>query len=165
MLMGWVAKVRARRRFVSARYVIDNYESRECLFRLVYKSDAACLEELRMDRAAFFRLCEMLKTITRLKDTANILVDEQVTIFMHVLAHHVKNRTIKKRFGRSAEIISRIFRRVLRAVTKLSGHLLAKPVPIPENSTNGRWKYFKVTFNPKSLNYTSFELTANCMFR
>ena len=99
--MGWVAKVRVRCRSINARYVIDNYESRECLFRLVYKSDTACLEELRMDRAAFFRLCEMLKTIARLEDTANMLVDEQVAIFLHVLAHHVKNRTMKKRFGRS----------------------------------------------------------------
>ena len=98
LLMGWVARVRARRRSISARYVIDNYESRECLFRLVYKSDAACLEELRMDRASFFRLCEMLKTISRLKDTANMLVDEQVAIFLHVLAHHVKNRTMKNKF-------------------------------------------------------------------
>ena len=81
MLMGWVARLRARRRSISARYVIDNYESWECLFRLVYKSDDACLEELRMDRAAFFRLCEMLKTITRLKDTTNMLVDEQWRYF------------------------------------------------------------------------------------
>ena len=138
LLMGWVARVRARRRFISARYVIDNYESRECLFRLVYKSDDACLEELRMDRAAFFRLCEMLKTITRLKDTANMLVDEQVAIFLHVLAHHVKNRTMKKKFGRSAETISRAFRRVLRAITQLCSHHLVKPVPNPENSTDER---------------------------
>ena len=109
-----------------------------------------------MDIAAFFRLCEMLKTISRLQDTANILVDKQVAIFLHVLAHHVKNRTMKKRFGRSAETVSRTFHRVLRAVNKLSGHLLVKPVPILENFTNGRWKWFKVSYNPKSFNCISF---------
>ena len=57
-------------------------------------------------------------------------------MFLHILAHHEKNRTIKTNFLRSGEIVSRIFNKVLNAVIKLQSELLRAPVPIPEDSTD-----------------------------
>ncbi|MFQ6663007.1 hypothetical protein Gotur_030674 [Gossypium turneri] len=45
--------------------------------RLIYASDETCIEQVRMNRIAFFKLCEMLQTLGGLKSLRNILVDEQ----------------------------------------------------------------------------------------
>ncbi|XP_057529842.1 uncharacterized protein LOC130808383 [Amaranthus tricolor] len=72
-----------------------------------------------------------------------MVVEEMVTIFLHLLSFEEKNREIKYHFQRSGETISRHFNNVLKAVLKLSSLLLKKPEPIPENSTDERWKWFK----------------------
>ena len=77
-----------------------------------------------MDRAAFYRLCEMSKTIGCLVPTRHMCVKELVAIFLHTLAHHVKNRMIKRQFFRSGEIISRHFANVLLAVLRCHKALL-----------------------------------------
>ncbi|KAG8381546.1 hypothetical protein BUALT_Bualt06G0132900 [Buddleja alternifolia] len=110
---------------------------------LIYESDKTCYEELRMDRFTFRRLCCMLQATRRLKETRNMTIDEQVAMFLHILAHHLKNRTIKNHFLRSGETVSRYFNRVLKAVLQLQGELLKIPEPVPEHSTDPRWKWFK----------------------
>ncbi|KAF7824281.1 protein ALP1-like [Senna tora] len=47
------------------------------------------------------------------------------------------------RINRSAESISRTFNRVLTCMMRLQGELLKSPEPIPPDSTDGRWKWFK----------------------
>jgi len=69
-----------------------------------------------------------------------MLVDEQVAIYLHILAHRIKNRTVQNDFHCSAEAISRPFRKVLFAVIRLQGHFYKKPEPIPGNSIDEGWK-------------------------
>ena len=90
------------------------------------------------------KLCHLLSTIGKLEPTRHILVDEQVAIFLHILAHHIKNRSIQNDFHRSGESISRHFKKVLIAVIRLQGQLFKKPNPIPENLTDEKWKWSKV---------------------
>ncbi|KAL5805635.1 hypothetical protein ACOSQ4_028368 [Xanthoceras sorbifolium] len=98
-----------------------------------------------MDRRTFAILCELLRNTRRLKTNGLVSIEEQVSIFLHVLAHHVKNRTIRNRFRRSGETISRYFNSVLCAVLQLHNDLLVSPTPVPENCTDKRWKWFKVS--------------------
>ena len=56
----------------------------------------------------------------------------------------MKNRVLKCQIARSGEIVSRQFHSVLNSVLKLHNILLRKPEPILENSTDERWKWFKV---------------------
>ncbi|MFQ6622632.1 hypothetical protein Gotur_001906 [Gossypium turneri] len=63
--------------------------------RLINASDETCIEQVRMNRFSFFKLCEMLQTLGGLKSSKNMLVDEQTE-------------------------------------------------PITANSSNPRWKWFKV---------------------
>lgn len=112
--------------------------------RLVYDTNLACLEELRMDRLAFVKLCGMPRTTGQLQETKNMDIEEMVAIFLHILAHHIKNRIVKNRLNWSGETISRHFDAVLRVVLRLHEILLKKLVPIAKNSTNERWKWFKV---------------------
>ncbi|XP_061365999.1 protein ALP1-like [Gastrolobium bilobum] len=70
-------------------------------------------------------------------------VEEMVAIFLHILAHDVKNRIIKRQFMRSGETVSRQFTNVLLAVVRCHTVLLKRPEPVPQNSTDEKWKWFK----------------------
>ncbi|XP_028789603.1 protein ALP1-like [Neltuma alba] len=72
-----------------------------------------------------------------------MLVDEQVAMFLHILAHHVKNRVVQFYFGRSGETISRYFNIVLMAMMRLAKELFKKPELIHEDSIDEKWKWFK----------------------
>ncbi|XP_050944053.1 protein ALP1-like [Cucumis melo] len=52
-----------------------------------------------------------------------------VAMFLHIVAHNVKNRVIQREFMRSGETISRHFNMVLLAVIRLHDELLKKPQP------------------------------------
>ncbi|MFQ6664363.1 hypothetical protein Gotur_031510 [Gossypium turneri] len=45
--------------------------------RLVYASGETCIEQVRMNKINFFKLCEMLQTLGKLKSSRNMLVDKQ----------------------------------------------------------------------------------------
>ncbi|PPD85896.1 hypothetical protein GOBAR_DD17181 [Gossypium barbadense] len=124
-------------------YTLDFYTKRDYVKRLVYASDETCIEQVRMNRIAFFKLCEMLESLGGLKSSRNMLVDEQVTMFLHIISHHLKNRVIKHHFRRSGETISRAFHSVLNAVIRLQDVLFKKAEPITADSSDTRWKWFK----------------------
>src|SRR3954467_12342485 len=84
----------------------------------------------------------------RVKNWGMTLVccEEQVAMFLHILAHHSKNRVIKFLFKRSGETVSRYFNLVLNGVLRLHETLLKAPEPVPEDCVDERWKFFKVLF-------------------
>jgi hypothetical protein len=133
-----------RRCFKIERRIINEELRNEKLFQLIRSSDTTCISELRMDRRTFYILCEMLRDVGGLKDTRNMQLEEIVAQFLYILAHHLKNRTVKNTFFRSGETVSRQFNLCLLAVLKLHHLLLKTSEPIPENSTDSYWKYFKV---------------------
>ncbi|KAF7814777.1 protein ALP1-like [Senna tora] len=79
----------------------------------------------------------------RLRPTKNILVNEQVSIFRHILSHHVKNRVVQFEFERSEETVSRHFNSILNGMMLLVDELFKQPELIPEDSTDEQWKWFK----------------------
>jgi hypothetical protein len=136
-----------RQKSLRATYFIDFYSRQGDLYRLIYEDDETCHNHFRMNRNAFSNLCNMLEVRGGLKATKHMLVDEQVAMFLYILAHHVKNRIIKCQFRRPGETISRHFKSVLHAVIQLHAEFLKKPEPVPENSADERWKWFKVYYN------------------
>ncbi|MFQ6626038.1 hypothetical protein Gotur_005126 [Gossypium turneri] len=125
-------------------YILDFYAKQDYVKILVYASDETCIEQVKMNRITFFKLCEMLQTLGGLKSSRNMLVDEQVAMFLHIISHHLKNRVTKHHFNRSGETVSRSFHNVLNVVMRLRDVLFKKAEPITANSTNPRWKWFKV---------------------
>ncbi|MFQ6628869.1 hypothetical protein Gotur_008350 [Gossypium turneri] len=73
-----------------------------------------------------------------------MLVDEQVAMFLHIISYHLKNQVIKHHFNRSGKTVSRSFQKVLNIVIRLQYVLFKKIEPITANSTDPRWKWFKV---------------------
>ncbi|GLT25958.1 hypothetical protein SLA2020_010560 [Shorea laevis] len=131
----------------------DNYCSRDeflsshsrmqYIGRLVDCDNLTCVEQLRMNRAAFNRLCDLLRTEGKLKNSGSVSVKEQVAMFLYILGHDKKNRVIKLDFIRSGETVSRHFNKVLNAVIKCSESLTSMPEPVLEGCTDGKWKWFK----------------------
>ena len=145
MVMMYATLHRHYQKFCLRDRTFVRHETRiEELDRLIRGSDVTCIEQLRMDRHTFAMLCELLRTSGRLKIDGEVGVEEQVAIFLHILAHHVKNRVIKYRFRRSGETISRYFNAVLNAVLRLQGILLRTLDPLPNDCTDDRWRWFKV---------------------
>ncbi|KAI4318283.1 hypothetical protein L6164_026071 [Bauhinia variegata] len=108
---------------------MDLHRKRRRLREMIYCSDITCYNQIRMYRSTFDQLCSMLVEIGGLKPTKNMLVDEQVAIFLHIIAHDLKNRLMQFEFGRSRETISRYFNVVLKAMILLNRLLFKTPEP------------------------------------
>ncbi|KAL8482506.1 hypothetical protein ACS0TY_028616 [Phlomoides rotata] len=63
--------------------------------------------------------------------------EEQVAMSME------KNMIVKFNFLRSGETVSRYVHLVLKVILKIYSLLLSRLVPVLNNSTNSRWKWFK----------------------
>lgn len=96
------------------RYSTSKIDRFLILHRYVFESDTMSISQIRMTRKCFVKLCNMLETLGGLKASRNMDIDEQVAIFLHIIAHNVKNRVMICRFYRSGETISRHFSRVWR---------------------------------------------------
>uniref|UniRef100_A0A9I9EC68 Retrotransposon protein n=1 Tax=Cucumis melo TaxID=3656 RepID=A0A9I9EC68_CUCME len=98
-------------------------------FRMIHESDLVCRQSTRMDRRTFAILCHLLRNVAGLSSTEIVDVEEMVAMFLHVIAHDMKNRVIQREFVRSGETVSRHFNIVLLAVLRLYEELIKRPVP------------------------------------
>ncbi|KAL1560834.1 hypothetical protein AAHA92_11004 [Salvia divinorum] len=112
------------------------------LTRLVGLTDKSCIDNLRMDRNCFGRLCVILRERGGLDDGRFVKVEEQVAIFLCVLAHHKKNQVVGFDFWRSGQTVSHYVHVVLKAVIMLHELFLAKPLPVDDQCQDWRWKWF-----------------------
>ena len=138
-------------------YVLDIFVNRQIVHQIAYESDVTCVDQLRMTRQAFTNLCLILETRGGLIASKYLQVDEQVAMFLHIIAHHVKNRVIKFRFMRSGETVSKYFHNVLHSIIRLHGELLKRPEPILEDSTDKKWKWFKVYLYLLPCRYSDYK--------
>ncbi|KAL0559574.1 hypothetical protein IC582_004189 [Cucumis melo] len=111
---------------------------------MIHESDLVCCQSMRMDRRTFAILCHLLRTVSSLSSTEIVDVEKIVAMFLHVLAHDVKNRVIQKEFIWFSETISRHFNLVLLAVVRLYEELIKRPVPMTNNCNDQCWKCFEV---------------------
>lgn len=113
----------------------------------ILKDDETCTHMIRLKRASFFQLCQVLRERSLLCDTINVSVEEQLAMFLHTVGHNAKNRVVKINFGRSSETVSRYFQIVLHAIGELRSELMQPPsLESPTKiAGNPRWDpYFKV---------------------
>ncbi|XP_074592460.1 uncharacterized protein LOC141848319 [Curcuma longa] len=116
---------------------------RDALERIIGVGDRNCIWELRMNVNAFAILCELLKVKGGLTEDGRVSIAEQIIIFLIILGHHKKNRSLQVRFYRSGETISRYFNRVLYSIIRVQSLLFAKAEPVLEGCVDPRWKWFK----------------------
>ncbi|KAM7513853.1 hypothetical protein LguiA_003436 [Lonicera macranthoides] len=116
------------------------------LMEVLNGDDDFCREMLRMDKHVFHKLCDNLRNRGMLRDTAGVMIEEQLAIFLNIVGHNERNRVIQERFQHSGETISRHFNNVLKAIKSLSREFL-QPAPTstpPEILASNRfYPYFK----------------------
>ncbi|KAF6148191.1 hypothetical protein GIB67_011966 [Kingdonia uniflora] len=78
----------------------------------------------RMDPASFRSLVAHFKDTGLLKDSKHIDVKEKLAIFLHIIAHNMRNRTVNNRFQHSAAITSKVFHECLDAMIKFSKEMI-----------------------------------------
>ncbi|TYK03075.1 retrotransposon protein [Cucumis melo var. makuwa] len=96
-----------------------------------------------MDRRTFAILCQLLRTVVGLSLIEIVEIEEMVAMFLHVLAHDVKDNVIQRKIVRSGETVSQHFSLVLLAVLRPHDELIKKPVSVTNNCTDQRWKCFE----------------------
>ncbi|XP_050208076.1 uncharacterized protein LOC126657432 isoform X2 [Mercurialis annua] len=108
--------------------------------------DDLCREMFRMDKCVFHKLCNTLRQRGMLRDTAGVMIEEQLAIFLNVIGHNERNRVIQERFQHSGETISRHFNNVLKAIKSLSREFLhSAPLTTPAEvlCSSRFYPYFK----------------------
>ncbi|KAL1550242.1 hypothetical protein AAHA92_18235 [Salvia divinorum] len=102
-----------------------------------------------MDHNTFGRLRILLRGTGDLVDGNFVSVEEQVAIFLGILAHHKKNRVVRFDFWRSRYTVSLYVHAVLGVVLKLYDTLLVAPEAVSEEcddrGVSGRRTRFKFT--------------------
>lgn len=86
-----------------------------------------CLENFRMDKEAFYKLCNMLHGRGLLRHTNRIKIEEQLGIFMFIVGHNLRTRAVQELFRYSGETISRHFNNVLSAIIAVSLEMFQPP--------------------------------------
>lgn len=107
------------------------------------KNDRICKEQLRINLRCFEKLCIILESKGGLKTTRYVNVKEIVALFLHTLAHDLKNRTMQALFAWSGETVSRQFHAVLQAVLKI-GKFYIRQNRIIDYTRDKKWKWFEV---------------------
>ena len=87
----------------------DENEHAHC--RFIWLQTLECetisIELLRLNRATFKKLCNILQSRGGLTASKNVTISEIVALFLYILAHGTKIRWMKACFARSGETISR----------------------------------------------------------
>ncbi|KAL1544806.1 hypothetical protein AAHA92_21610 [Salvia divinorum] len=115
----------------------------EHLDRLMNLTDTNCLSNLLMNRNCFDKLCGILVDRTGLRHGMYLGVEEQVSIFLGVLAHHKKKWIVGFNFVRFGVTVSYYVNKVLGALLSLHTVLIPKPTPVPDDRVDHHWKWFK----------------------
>ncbi|XP_039122159.1 protein ALP1-like [Dioscorea cayenensis subsp. rotundata] len=112
--------------------------------RILRSGHDYCVSYLRMDVGPFMHLASIMRDKHLLQVTRHISVEEQLAMFLHIVGHNTKNRTMRIEFVRSGETISQYFNCMLRAVCAIRDdfvHSLSSNC-YPEIEYNPNWYPF-----------------------
>ena len=85
-----------------------------------------------------------------MNDTRHANVEEQVAIFIHAIAHNVRNCVLQDAFRHSGETISRYFPWVMETIISLENEFLIQPdgtsIPLEIMNNYRFYPYFKINY-------------------
>ncbi|XP_077219645.1 uncharacterized protein LOC143853801 [Tasmannia lanceolata] len=105
----------------------SGYLTGRTFVRRITNAEDHCIALLRMDVRCFRTFVALLRNTTLLEDTIHCTVEEQVMIFLSVISHNERNRTVRATTRRSGTTVSKYFNKVLDAVLILHYMFIARP--------------------------------------
>ncbi|XP_077232157.1 uncharacterized protein LOC143866890 [Tasmannia lanceolata] len=127
----------------------SGYETRRTFVIRVTNAENHCIALLRMDVRCFRSFVAIFRNTVLLEDTIHCCVEEQVAIFLQVIAHSQRNRTIRASIRWSGATVSKYFNKVLCAVLKLQELFILPPsrdTPHHIADNPNFMPYFKFTY-------------------
>lgn len=123
-------------------YTFQHQEQNQAVIVLPHDScvPPSMSSEYKNGSKMFFHSIHLLRTTTGLQSTEIVDVEEMVVMFLHVLAHSVKNCMVEREFLQSGRTISWQFNIVLLTELQLHEELLKKPQLGTNGCTDPRWK-------------------------
>ncbi|MQL89361.1 hypothetical protein Taro_021930 [Colocasia esculenta] len=125
---------------------------------------------IRMNRRTFYQLYIVVRRRIFLHETIHIIVQEQLLMFLHTIAHNVRNGVMCVNYLRSGETLSRYFNHVLKALRQLHNDYIQPPDTAILDEIRSRyiyWPWFKLIhkiFFLKSPNFGIRLKTVNVIF-
>ncbi|XP_077249249.1 uncharacterized protein LOC143888709 [Tasmannia lanceolata] len=122
------------------------YFTHRTIITFVIQSDEHCHNLLWMNVSYFRQFVEIFKRAGTLEDTIHCKVEEQVSIFLHIVAHNPRVRTIRACPRHSRATISTYFNKVLKAILGMQDFFIKPPTGETPSQIEGnpRWMpYFK----------------------
>ncbi|XP_062075408.1 uncharacterized protein LOC133779465 [Humulus lupulus] len=86
-----------------------------------------CYDLFRMNKDVFKLFCGVLKEKNLLKNSRYMSLEEQVAMFLFVIGHNEQHRVVVERFQHSISTTYLYFRKVLKAICRLSKELITPP--------------------------------------
>lgn len=114
----------------------------------------SCLDNFRMEKHVFYKLCAILQSRGLLRHTNRIKIEEQLAIFLFIIGHNLRTRAVQELFRYSGETISRHFNNVLNAIMAISLEFFGSPgseVPTEIQQDPRFYPYFKVNVSLPSV--------------
>ncbi|MQM06859.1 hypothetical protein Taro_039688, partial [Colocasia esculenta] len=108
--------------------------------------DATSIKMIRMNRRTFYQLYAVVRRRNLLHDTIHVSVQEQLIMFLHTIAHNVRNGVMCVNYLGSGETVSRYFKHVLKALRQLHNDYIQPPdtaIPDEIRSRDIYWPWFK----------------------
>ncbi|XP_062100556.1 uncharacterized protein LOC133806474 [Humulus lupulus] len=99
----------------------------EYVMEVLHGHWSRCYDLFRMNKDVFKLFCGVLKEIFLLKNSRYLSVEEQVAMFLFVIGHNERHRVVAERFQHSISTTSHYFRKVLKAICRLSNELITPP--------------------------------------
>ncbi|XP_077249414.1 protein ANTAGONIST OF LIKE HETEROCHROMATIN PROTEIN 1-like [Tasmannia lanceolata] len=140
-----LCKEYCKKYLVSAPYE-SNYFTRCTFITHVIDSDEHCHNLLWMNVSCFRQFVEIFKRAGTLEDTIYCKVEEQVAIFLHIVAYNQRVRTSRACARYSGATISTYFNKVLKAILSMQDFFIKPPTGETPSQIeeNLRWMpYFK----------------------
>ncbi|XP_077221948.1 uncharacterized protein LOC143855764 [Tasmannia lanceolata] len=105
----------------------SGYLTRRTFVRRITNAEDHCIALLRMDVRCFRTFVALFRKTTLLEDTIHWTVEEQVMIFLSVISHNERDRTVRATTRRSGATVSKYFNKVLDAVLILQYMFIVRP--------------------------------------
>lgn len=133
-------------RTTSSYTMIERITSKINHLRSIIETGNVQCGEFEDEQKCIFHLYYLQTHVGGLGDSRYVWIEENVAMFLSILAHHKKNRIIGHNYIRSGQTINAHFHEVLGSVLKLHTSLLVKPSTVDDTCTDEIWKWFKVIF-------------------
>ncbi|KAL5545998.1 hypothetical protein UlMin_005685 [Ulmus minor] len=106
---------------------VSSFSGHENILELITGHEGLLLEHIRMNRDCFHRLVTLFTVQNRLQETHTLTVQEQLMMFLTMVAHWDSNRRTSYKWKHSGETVSRYIDTISSHLVQLASRFIVPP--------------------------------------